>query len=69
MATEAAARVRDWAFENFAPPRLVSYILPQNERSRRVAEKLGAVRDDTIVLRGHASEVWIHKRPGQGVVV
>jgi RimJ/RimL family protein N-acetyltransferase len=66
LATEAAARARDWAFESFAPPRLVSYIMPGNRRSRRVVEKLGAVREGAIVLRGSDTDVWVHHRPGQG---
>nr|WP_294528517.1 GNAT family N-acetyltransferase [uncultured Rhodopila sp.] len=69
LATEAAMCVRDWMFANFAPERLVSYILPENARSRRVAEKLGAVRDGAIVLRGFGSDVWVHPRPGMGVAV
>lgn len=69
LATEAAARVRDWAFNDFAPERLVSYIMPENTRSRRVAEKLGAVRDGRTVLRGFEPDVWVHGRPGAGVAV
>jgi RimJ/RimL family protein N-acetyltransferase len=68
LATEAAAEVRRWAFANLRRDRLVSYIVPENIRSRRVAEKLGAVRDRPIVLRGLASEVWVHPAPGHGVL-
>lgn len=64
LATEAAARVRDWAFDSLAVERLVSYIVPGNSRSGRVAEKLGAVREGRIVLRGFESDVWVHPRPG-----
>jgi RimJ/RimL family protein N-acetyltransferase len=67
LATEAAACVRDWMFASFAAERLVSYILPENARSRRVADKLGAVREVRIVLRGFESDVWVHPRPGRGV--
>lgn len=69
FATEAAAAVRDWAFASFARERLVSYIMPENSRSRRVAEKLGAVREGRIILRGFESDVWVHLRPGLGVAV
>ena len=68
FATEAAAAVRRWAFAGFGWDRLVSYILPENDRSRRVAEKLGAVRDSTIVLRGSTLDVWVHPAPGRGVL-
>jgi RimJ/RimL family protein N-acetyltransferase len=68
LATEAAAEVRRWAFATLRRDRLVSYIRPENIRSRRVAEKLGAVRDSQVVLRGFASDVWVHPAPGRGVV-
>jgi len=68
LATEAAAEMRRWAFANLRRDRLVSYILPENVRSQRVAEKLGAVRGGQIVLRGLLHEVWIHPAPGSGVI-
>jgi RimJ/RimL family protein N-acetyltransferase len=49
--------------------RLVSYIRPENIRSRRVAEKLGAVRDGQFALRGFVADVWLHASPGHGVIV
>ena len=69
LATEAAAAVRDWAFERFGFPHLASFILPENLRSRRVAEKLGATRDGKIELRGVVADRWVHQRPGMGVTV
>jgi RimJ/RimL family protein N-acetyltransferase len=69
LANEAAAQVRDWAFATFTWPRLVSYITPDNIRSRRVAEKLGAVREQTMLIHGYVSDVWVHPRPGHGVIV
>jgi RimJ/RimL family protein N-acetyltransferase len=68
LATEAAAGVRRWVFERFNWDRMVSYISPENTRSRRVAEKLGAVQDGQIMLRGFVAEVWVHPAPGRGVV-
>jgi len=68
LATEAAAEVRRWAFATLRRDRLVSYILPENVRSQRVAEKLGAVRDGQITLRGFVSDVWVHPAPGHGVM-
>jgi RimJ/RimL family protein N-acetyltransferase len=62
-ATEAARAVRAWAFDSYAFPRLVSFIVPSNARSIRVAEKLGAVRDGTVALRGVTADVWVHRRP------
>lgn len=69
LGPEAAATVRQWAFSAFGWDRLVSYIQAENNRSRRVAEKLGAVRDGWIGLRGTRCDVWVHPAPGHGVVV
>ena len=55
--------MRAWAFDSYAFPRLVSFIVPSNTRSIRVAEKLGASRDGTVVLRGVTADVWVHRRP------
>jgi RimJ/RimL family protein N-acetyltransferase len=51
-ATEAALAARDWAWDELGLTRLVSLILPGNERSVRVAERLGEVyeRDVTTVF-------------------
>ncbi len=68
FATEAAAAVLRWAFAHLSRDRLVSYILPRNLRSQRVAAKLGAVRGEQIALRDFVSDVWVHPAPGHGVV-
>lgn len=68
LATEAAAHVRQWAFETFGWERLVSYILTENTRSQRVAVKLGAVRDKPIALRGFVADAWIHPALGRGLI-
>jgi RimJ/RimL family protein N-acetyltransferase len=62
FATEAAGAARDWAFDQPDLARLASFILPQNVRSIRVAQKLGAIRDGTVTLRGFEAEWWIHQR-------
>jgi RimJ/RimL family protein N-acetyltransferase len=69
LATEAAAGARAWAFETFGWARLVSYILPSNVRSRRVAEKLGAAIEGQALRRDILHDVWVHPAPGRGVVV
>ena len=63
LATEAAGRVRDWAFVTFGWDHLVSYINPANTRSIRVAEKLGAAKGMDIELRGTTVLQWVHQRP------
>lgn len=62
-AAEAARATRAYAFDAYAFPRLVSFIRPDNARSIRVAEKLGAVRGGPVRLRGFDAETWVHARP------
>jgi RimJ/RimL family protein N-acetyltransferase len=47
-ATEAAAAILDWAHRSRALDRLVSLISPDNARSQRVAQRLGATPAETI---------------------
>jgi RimJ/RimL family protein N-acetyltransferase len=51
-ATEAAQALRDWALGPRALPTVVSYIDPANTPSIRLAERLGAVRDDAAETPG-----------------
>jgi RimJ/RimL family protein N-acetyltransferase len=69
FAVEAAAAARDWAFAQQGFERLASFILPDNTRSIRVAQTLGAVREGMVALRGFVAEWWVHRRPGVGVIV
>ena len=58
-ATEAAAAVRDWAFREVRPHRLISLIHPDNERSLRVAARLGERYERTITTHlGMPAELW-----------
>jgi len=59
-ATEAAAAIRDWAHERHPGDRLVSLITPDNVRSQRVAERLGAIPAETITPSdsGRTAVVW-----------
>ena len=47
LATEAASAAIAHAFDTLGWDTVVHYIAPDNKRSIRLAEKLGAVRDDT----------------------
>lgn len=49
-ATEAARRAHDYAFAVVGADTLVSYIHPDNEPSKRVAERLGGRYESTIEL-------------------
>jgi RimJ/RimL family protein N-acetyltransferase len=59
-ATEAASAIRDWAHESRTDDRLVSLITPDNVRSQRVAERLGAVPAETVTPSdsGRTAVVW-----------
>ena len=45
---EAAAAIREWAHKCRPIKRLVSLISPDNVRSQRVAERLGAIAAETV---------------------
>ncbi|TCT40919.1 acetyltransferase (GNAT) family protein [Martelella mediterranea] len=62
-AGEAAAAMRDWAFNTFGLKTLVSYIDPDNQRSIRLAERLGAMRDDAADRPAPEDLVYRHIRP------
>jgi RimJ/RimL family protein N-acetyltransferase len=57
-ATEAAAAARAWADRG----RVISLINPENVRSQRVAEKLGARPEERVETPGGPADVWVHPR-------
>jgi RimJ/RimL family protein N-acetyltransferase len=59
-ATEAAAALRDWAFETLRLSSLVSYIDETNAASIAVAERLGAVLDPAAVKQDPEDVVYRH---------
>ena len=63
-ATEAGAEARDFAFDVVGSESLVSYIDPDNEPSKRVAERLGARFEKVIELLSHGPHrVYRYPRP------
>lgn len=58
IATEAAAAVRDWAFETLRLPRLISVIHPENLPSIRVAEKIGEHLDHETEIEGAPARIY-----------
>ncbi len=42
---------------------MISLIAPDNHRSRRVAERLGATREGRTAIRGHDVEIFEVGRP------
>ena len=65
FATEAAFRARAFAYDTLGRTRLVSYIDPENQPSKRVAHRLGATHEKTITLREEATEVFRHPAPSE----
>ena len=61
-ATEAAAAIRDWAHERPKIDRLASLISPDNVRSQRVAERLGAIPTEAVTPADsrRTAVVWRH---------
>ena len=61
-ATEAARAAREWAYAERGVERLISLIAPDNVRSERVAEKLGATPTELIETPHSPARVWVHPR-------
>jgi [ribosomal protein S5]-alanine N-acetyltransferase len=57
-ATEAALRLRDWAIAERGLTRLISLIQHENQRSVRVAEKLGERYERDVEVRGKPT--WLY---------
>ncbi|WP_288349727.1 GNAT family N-acetyltransferase [uncultured Thalassospira sp.] len=63
IAFEAAQILRNWAFAERGLSTLVSYIDPENDRSIALAERLGAVLDQTAQRPDPTDLVFRHKHP------
>jgi RimJ/RimL family protein N-acetyltransferase len=58
-ASEAAAAARDWALSEVRPSRLISLIHPQNDRSTRVATKIGEHLETRVTTYlGVPTDLW-----------
>ena len=62
-ATEAAARVRDWAFATYDPPRLISLIREVNVPSQAVARRIGMAPVSETTFAGLPHLVFATGRP------
>ncbi len=60
-AFEAALAMRQWAFEVRKLETLVSYIDPENLRSRKLAERLGAELDNNAARQDPTDLVFRHR--------
>ncbi|WP_313198015.1 GNAT family N-acetyltransferase [Rhizobium sp.] len=59
-ALEAAAALRNWGFNVLGLTTLVSYIHRDNDKSRRLAERLGALLDETAERHDPEDIVYRH---------
>lgn len=59
-ASEAARAVRQWVRNSFGIRQLVSYIHRTNDKSQRVAQRLGATTDGTAPSHEPEAEIWRH---------
>ena len=64
LATEAGRAAVDWAFAELDADRVISLIAPDNHRSRRVAERLGASREGRTAILGHDVDVYKDRPSG-----
>jgi RimJ/RimL family protein N-acetyltransferase len=60
IAFEAATALRNWAIVEKRLPTLVSYVDPENMRSRSLAERLGAFQDETAEKQNETDIVFRH---------
>lgn len=62
-ATEIGEALLDFAFVTLELPRVVSLIQPNNERSKRVAGKLGMCPEKRVLRRGEMErELWVRSK-------
>ncbi len=60
-ATEAAERVLAWAAHDLSLPPLFSFVHPDNQPSRRLAERLGATLEGDTTFRGRPRLIYRHR--------
>ena len=65
FAFEAARAALDHAFVELGFVRIMSLVRPANHASRRVAEKLGGVLDETVHFFGEPTQVFRYERESQ----
>ncbi|KPQ12680.1 MAG: acetyltransferase [Saliniramus fredricksonii] len=63
--TEAARRMRAYAYQNLGWKTLVSFIHPENHPSVQVALRLGAIHERDHELRDMRLGAWRHPSPAQ----
>lgn len=61
-AYEGALAVRQWAAEELGFNSLISIIVPENTRSIKLAERLGAVFEGETTVRDHFCHIYRHPK-------
>lgn len=60
IAYNASLLARDYSAKHFGLDRVMSYIDPQNQRSMRLATRLGAAFEKDVEVRGTPAQMWRH---------
>ncbi|MXQ09490.1 GNAT family N-acetyltransferase [Alphaproteobacteria bacterium GH1-50] len=64
IAAEAARATRDYAYRTLGWDRIVSLIMPDNDRSIRLAERLGCTNEKPFVHPVFGTlDIWVHPAP------
>lgn len=61
-AHEAAQAVKDLGFQALGTNRLISLILPENERSKNLALKMGGNFEKNIPFRDATADIYVYRR-------
>jgi len=69
IAYEAASRARRWAYEDLGLTTLTSNIAPENIRSRRLADRMGAIHEKTYKNSYANQDVMLYRHPGPEAVL
>ena len=66
IALEAALATRDYVYKNLGWTRIVSLIMDDNDRSIRLAERLGCVQEGAPFEHPELGtlNIWVHPAPG-----
>ena len=64
IAYEAASRARQWAYEDLGLTTLTSNIAPDNTRSQRLAERMGAIYEKTYKNTYENKDMMLYRHPG-----
>lgn len=60
IAYQASLLAREYSAKHFGLDRVMSYISSENQRSMRLATRLGAVFEKNVEMRGTPVEMWRH---------